>query len=165
MLFALGGHRVCLADSQAGQLERARELMTSHLEHLGMAEAANKTPAEVLDLVEFSQDWRQAVGASELVLEAIFENRAAKKELFSALAPHLGPDTLVSSNTSFLNAFELIPPELNTRFMMTHFFTPPYIIPLVEMVGAPQTSPDKVARVKDSSWRAWARCAWCSKNS
>ncbi|MCF8032837.1 MAG: 3-hydroxyacyl-CoA dehydrogenase family protein [Desulfarculaceae bacterium] len=149
MLFALGGHRVCLADSQKAQLELARELMTSHLTHLGMAEAAGMSLGEVLDLVEFSQDWREAVGASDLVVEAIFENRAAKKELYSAMVPHLGPDTLVSSNTSFLNAFELIPPELNTRFMMTHFFTPPYIIPLVEMVGAPQTSPDKVARVKE----------------
>ncbi|MCB2228232.1 MAG: 3-hydroxyacyl-CoA dehydrogenase family protein [Desulfarculaceae bacterium] len=148
LLFALGGHRVCLVDSQPGQLDQARALMSSHLAHLGLAEAAGSTQEEVLARVELAEDWTRAVGSSELVVEAIFENRAAKKELFKALAPCLGPDTLVSSNTSFLNAFELIPPELGDRFMMTHFFTPPYIIPLVELVGAPRTSPDKVERVK-----------------
>ncbi|BEQ16937.1 3-hydroxyacyl-CoA dehydrogenase family protein [Desulfoferula mesophila] len=148
MLLALGGHRVCLADHQAAQLLKARDLMASHLEHLGLADAAGRTPSQVLDLVDTSESWQEAVGRSDLVVEAVIEKREVKRELFATLAPHLGPHTLVSSNTSFLNAFELIPPALNQRFMMTHFFTPPYIIPLVEVVGAPRTPQPEVMRVK-----------------
>lgn len=148
MLIALGGHRVCLVDQKAGQLRKARGLMTSHLEHLGLAEAMGKTPPEVLALVDTAGSWQEVVGQSDLVVEAVFENRRVKQELFAALAPRLGPHTLVSSNTSFLNAFELIPAALKHRFMMTHFFTPPYIIPLVEVVGFPETPKSEVMRVK-----------------
>ena len=74
--------------------------------------------------------------------------RQAKTEPFKQIMPHQGPQTLVSSNTSFLNTFELIPGRMQERFLMTHFFTPPYIIPLVELVGSPELAPDDLSRVK-----------------
>ncbi len=79
-----------------------------------------------------------AVARADLVIEAVTENRDVKKEVYAQVDRLGGPATVVWSNTSTLNVFELAPPALAPRLLVAHWFAPPQILPLVEVVGSPQ---------------------------
>ncbi|MCX7623701.1 MAG: 3-hydroxyacyl-CoA dehydrogenase NAD-binding domain-containing protein [Thermomicrobium sp.] len=75
------------------------------------------------------------------VLEAIIENREAKRELFQRLAAVLPPRTIVTTNTSTFTLHELLPEELASwreRFYATHFFNPPRALLLCEVTAFPE---------------------------
>lgn len=89
----------------------------------------------------------QEIAGSSFVFEAIFEKIEVKKDLLKVLSKILDKDTIVASNTSslsiseFSNAFEY--PE---QVIISHFFNPPYTLPLVEVVPGIKTSSDTVDR-------------------
>lgn len=88
----------------------------------------------------------EAAGA-DLVIEAVFEDLEVKRALFAALAPHLGPDTVLASNTSALRIADLgagFP--FQERILGLHYFSPAEISPLVEVVRAETTGDDAIAR-------------------
>lgn len=82
------------------------------------------------------------------VVEAIIENLDIKKKVFAELvAPNLGGNTVVSTNTSGLsvNAIaEALPEDVRKRFLVTHFFNPPRYMRLLEIVPCEQTDPQIV---------------------
>ncbi|MCL4326301.1 MAG: 3-hydroxyacyl-CoA dehydrogenase NAD-binding domain-containing protein [Candidatus Thermoplasmatota archaeon] len=77
----------------------------------------------------------------DLVIEAIPEKIELKKEIFKSIDNIVKEETIIASNTSSLSITELAStvsrPE---KVILTHFFNPPYILPLVEVVPALQTS-------------------------
>ncbi len=76
----------------------------------------------------------------DLIIEAIFEDQSIKNKLFEELSEILPDNTIVASNTSSLSVTEMAAhykkPE---NVIITHFFNPPYTLPLVEIVPAFQT--------------------------
>lgn len=77
------------------------------------------------------------------VVEAIFEDLEAKRSLYETVAPHLNEHALLSSNTSTIPLAELtakLPDGLASRFAITHFFNPPRVMRLVEIVEGEKTS-------------------------
>jgi len=95
-----------------------------------------------------SVDFRKAASSCEWVVEAIVENIEAKRSLYSELVSCIGPQTIVSSNTSYLDVFPLAPEAIQNRFLITHFFSPPHIVPLVELVRGPSTDPEVISLVQ-----------------
>jgi 3-hydroxyacyl-CoA dehydrogenase/enoyl-CoA hydratase/carnithine racemase len=85
--------------------------------------------------------------ACDLVLEAVVENPEVKKTLYRRIEPLLKADAILASNTSAISigmlAEELQRPE---RFVGIHFFNPVRQMPLVEIIRAPHTSDETVAR-------------------
>ncbi|OYX15466.1 MAG: hypothetical protein B7Z15_00450 [Rhizobiales bacterium 32-66-8] len=77
----------------------------------------------------------------DLIIEAVFEDLAVKREVLTALAPVLGPQTLIATNTSALKVGDLAAgfPFAN-RLLGLHYFSPAEIAPLVEVVRSPSTS-------------------------
>lgn len=81
----------------------------------------------------------------DLVIEAILEDLQLKKELYAKIAPHLGKDTILASNTSGLSIEKLgsvLPKELEGRFLGMHFFNPPRYLPLIELIPHAKTKPE-----------------------
>jgi 3-hydroxybutyryl-CoA dehydrogenase len=150
LVFALGGYPVTLVDNRGPQLEQAMALIHSHIEALGLAADPGRSPQEVLENIHPVLDSLDSVQTSRFVIEAIAENRQAKAQLFAQIAKLTGPDTIVASNTSYLNAIELVPSRLQKKFLIAHFFNPPYIIPLVELVGGDQLDPATVNDFKQA---------------
>ncbi|MDK8501189.1 3-hydroxyacyl-CoA dehydrogenase/enoyl-CoA hydratase family protein [Corynebacterium pseudodiphtheriticum] len=77
------------------------------------------------------------------VVEAIFEDLDAKRALYETVGPHLNEHALLSSNTSTIPLAELtakLPDGLASRFAITHFFNPPRVMRLVEIVSGEKTS-------------------------
>ncbi len=76
------------------------------------------------------------------VIEAVSEVPEVKRTLYARIAPHLGTDALLTTNTSGLSVAVLadsLPSALRARFCAVHFFNPPRVMPLVELIAHPNT--------------------------
>ncbi|MBS0210701.1 MAG: enoyl-CoA hydratase/isomerase family protein [Planctomycetes bacterium] len=88
----------------------------------------------------------EELAQADLVIEAIIEQPAAKQELYARLEPHLGPNTILASNTSAISIGQLAEGLKHPdRFVGIHFFNPVRQMPLVEIIRGPKTSDQTVA--------------------
>ena len=139
---ALRGLTVTLQDRELRfiepALERAGELFAKRLRGPGEAQAARQ---------RLSADVSGAgVARADVVIEAIFEDREAKQNLYRQLEPGMRPDALLATNTSSIPLQELAPCLQNPgRLVGLHFFNPVAKLPLVEIVSAPDTSAEVTA--------------------
>lgn len=88
---------------------------------------------------------------ADWVIEAIVERLDAKQQLWSAVAPHLRPDAIASSNTSGIPIASIaasLPESLRPRFLGTHFFNPPRYLRLLELIPTAATDPGVTALVR-----------------
>lgn len=86
------------------------------------------------------------LAASDIVIEAIFENADAKRELYARLEPQLGDQAILCSNTSTIPITELAKDlQQPERFCGLHFFNPVRKMPLVEVIRGEQTSEATIA--------------------
>ena len=138
---ALRGFTVTLEDRAAEYIEpalkRAQELFDKRLrDPVKSAAARARLRADVPG---------DGVGAADLVIEAIFENLAAKQELYARLEPRMKASALLATNTSSIMleplAERLARPE---RLVGLHFFNPVAQMPLIEIVHAQRTAPAAV---------------------
>lgn len=87
-----------------------------------------------------------AIGACDLVIEAVFEQIDVKRAVFDQLARHARPDALLATNTSYLDPRDIargLPDP--SRFLGLHFFSPAHVMRLLEIVPTPDTAPDVLA--------------------
>jgi 3-hydroxybutyryl-CoA dehydrogenase len=143
LVYALGGHEVKLTDSSMAMLHKAGGLMETALASLVEAgEAPASCTAEWLHgqvtrlpvLAETLED-------ADLIVEAIVENPEAKRTLFEEVDRLAPRDAVIASNTSYLDPFPLIPERRQKRSLVMHWYTPPYLVDLVDIVGGPQCDP------------------------
>jgi 3-hydroxyacyl-CoA dehydrogenase len=88
---------------------------------------------------------------ADWIVEAVVENLEIKHALLARVAAHLGPRTIVSTNTSGIpvsRIAEALSGGARTRFLGTHFFNPPRYLPLVELVPTTETDPAVVGQLK-----------------
>jgi len=140
-VFAQGGYVVRLADIDEAVLARARRMIASNLKTL--AEAGffpeDEIPA-ALDRIRTTTRVEEAGRDADFVIEAVIEDIAAKKELFKTLDRICPAHAILASNTSYLNIFEFVETNRPENVLITHWFAPPHIVPLVEIVCGPRTS-------------------------
>jgi 3-hydroxybutyryl-CoA dehydrogenase len=146
--YALGGHEVaCVArrPTEVGErILRALDLVAAHgLRPTAAVEAARRrlSVADGLELVE---------GGADLVVESVVEDLAAKVDVLRACAARF-PEAILASNTSSLSVTALGDgagaPE---RTIGTHYWNPPLLMPLVEVIRGERTSAETVDRVSAS---------------
>lgn len=128
---ALRGFNVTLQDREMKfiqpALDRATKLFERRLRREDQRAAAS---GRLVADVEGS-----GVAKADLVIEAIYENLDAKKELYARIEPELKPDALLVSNTSSLALTELRADLKHPkRFAGLHYFNPVALMPLVEIV-------------------------------
>jgi len=73
---------------------------------------------------------------------------AAKKKMFSALDRVCPPEAILASNTSYLDIFKFVETKRPDKVLITHWFAPPHLVPLVEVVRGPHTSEESIDAVK-----------------
>ena len=151
LVLALGGHQVRITDASPDALDRIPGLITAAFETLSEAGAVDpKWTAETVNAqIRRSADLAETVTGAELVIEAITENPDAKRALFAELDRLCGPDAILASNTSYLDVFPLIPASRQKRAIVAHWYTPPYIVDLVDVVPGPETDPAVIEVVRD----------------
>jgi 3-hydroxyacyl-CoA dehydrogenase len=92
------------------------------------------------------------LGECDWVIEVVVEDLAVKHELLARVVPHLKADAVLSSNTSGLAARAVasgLPEDVRRRFLVTHFFNPPRVMRLVEVVGTETTAPAVLAGMSE----------------
>ena len=139
---AAAGHAVVVIDTQAAGLERGRAGIASSLAGLVRRGVLDDTGRAAIEgRTRWSGEIADAAGAA-LVIEAIVERMDAKLGLLAALAPIVGPDAILASNTSSLsiNAMARALPEAR-RLIGLHFFNPVPVMKLVEVVPGEATDP------------------------
>ena len=88
----------------------------------------------------------------DLIIEAIAERMDWKLDLYKKIAPFIGPNTIVASNTSGLSITKLseaLPEEIKHRFCGIHFFNPPRYMALVELINTPTTEAQYLDALED----------------
>lgn len=139
--FLQGGHDVQLLDLSADALEAARSRIRNGL--AGTAKRGKITPDEAGDALNrlTTSSSYDALAGADLVIEAVVEKMEVKREVFAALDRVCAPQTILASNTSYLDVDELAQstnwPE---RVIGLHFFAPAHIMKLVELVRPARAS-------------------------
>lgn len=148
LVFAIGGHRVRLTDTNAETLARAPGLMETARATLEAAgEAQGLTGAGLRERVTTHGALAETVADAELVIEAIVEKPEPKRALYAELDALMPKDAILASNTSYLDVFPLMPPARLPRAIIMHWYTPPYLVDLVDLVGSEQCPPALVEEV------------------
>jgi 3-hydroxybutyryl-CoA dehydrogenase len=86
---------------------------------------------------------------SDLIIEAIYENKEAKLEIFNTLENLVNNDAIFASNTSSISITELAAPFRSGKFIGMHFMNPVPIMKLVEIIRGYSTSEETVNTIKD----------------
>ena len=95
-----------------------------------------------------------AFAGCDLVLEAVFEELAVKKEVFAELERVVAPDAILATNTSSLSVTDMAAGlDHPDRVVGMHFFNPVALMPLLELVRSEQTSPDALATAWETGKR------------
>ncbi len=148
--FAMHGHQVHLFSRKEETLEKARKQVSENLRSMQELGVINGETARAAErLVSYYTDMKAAVSEADLVIENVLENEEVKKSTFASLDQYCRPDAILASNTSSLNIYEFLEVTHRDRLVITHFFVPAYVMPLVEIVRGPETSDETVAAVKE----------------
>jgi 3-hydroxybutyryl-CoA dehydrogenase len=138
-VFALAGHDVTITDSVKASLDSSKARIRANLKDLGDDESAVERVTPVGDLA-------QAVRAADYVVEAVLEDLAVKQKLFVDIEKHVRPDTILASNTSVIPITTIMQGlQRRERALGTHWWNPPYLVPLVEVIETQWTAPEAVA--------------------
>jgi 3-hydroxyacyl-CoA dehydrogenase len=143
MSFANAGVPVTLIETGEEQLKRGMGIMQKNWEATAArggipADAPAKRMALINGVVGIEN-----VGDADLVIEAVFETMAVKKEVFGKLDQYVKPGAVLASNTSYLNIDEIAKATKRPQDVLgMHFFSPANVMKLCEIVRADKTAPD-----------------------
>ena len=127
-----------LSNSAISKIQKSNPEMLMHKSYINRISTGNIED----DITKISDaDW---------VIEVIIEDLELKKELYSKIAEHMGPETIISSNTSTLPRSSLVsdmPSSMASKFLITHFFNPPRYLPLLEVITSSEVDNSVVERL------------------
>jgi 3-hydroxyacyl-CoA dehydrogenase len=127
-------------DADAAQRQRAFAAIEANLARAVEKGRIDAAAAAAIRARLAPADDLAAIAACDLVIEAVFEDLAVKRDLFERLSPLLGAATIVATNTSALSVAELSAFVANpARFLGLHYFSPAAVNRLVEVVRGPRT--------------------------
>jgi 3-hydroxybutyryl-CoA dehydrogenase len=145
-LFAYAGHDVALTDASAEVLGGVQDRIRGGLERMaaqGLAEAGKIEPA--LARVRTVADLDDGAPGADFVVEAVSENLGLKQDVFARLDALCPPETILATNTSVMSITEIAQKaQRPERIVGTHFWNPPTLVPLVEVIPGNRTAPSTV---------------------
>ena len=138
---ALGGYSVRLYDITGDRLPLALgEIAANLARQVGKGTVTQDQADAALSRIQTTESLADA-GSADLVIEAAIEDEAIKKVLYAQLVPHLGPQTLLASNTSSISITRLASAtDRADRFIGLHFMKPAPVMGLVEIIRGIATS-------------------------
>lgn len=154
-VLALSGFDVIAYDVSEDQLSRGLDLIKSGrygLEASVVKSLISREAAEkALSKITITTRMENALIHAQFVLEAAFEDLRVKREIFRKAAKFAEPEAALASNTSTLSISRIgqgLAPRERTRIAGMHFFNPPQVMKLVEIVRTKRTSYDVISRIQ-----------------
>jgi 3-hydroxybutyryl-CoA dehydrogenase len=144
-VMAQGGIETNLIDIDQPKLDQAKVLIKSNLETLSeFGKVPSKEIPVILNRIHPMQDVAAGCSGVDFALEAVNETAEAKIKIFALMEKHCPPNAILASNTSSLYIYPFVKLNNPGRLIVAHWFAPPHIIPLVEIVPGPETSQDTI---------------------
>jgi len=145
LMFGWHGYDVQLFSLNTEESEKAGSVMRTSLETLLECEILTKDEIEpTLGRISMTNSLQKAGQDADFICEAVVEMRDVKRAVFEQL-DHICPSkTIFTSNTSSLNIFDLVPKDRLSRTLIAHWFAPPHIVPIVEVVQGPDTTNETI---------------------
>ena len=153
LVLAQGGISVNLVDVEQKFLDYGKDKIRKFLEGSIKREKMTKREAEeITNRISPMLDLSKAVEETELVIEAIVEDESAKKQLFMKLDNLCNEDVIFATNTSAISITDLASvTKRQGRFVGMHFFNPPTLMKLVEVIKGEQSEDSTVEKIKSLS--------------
>ncbi len=140
---AQAGHRVCLFDTGMGAADRAKAKIGELLATLAAKGKIDRAAADAASARIVAVHALGAFVNAKLIVEAIVEDLAVKRNLFRELEVVVSPDAILATNTSSLSITALAAGMKHAgRVAGMHFFNPAPLMPLVEVVSGLATDPE-----------------------
>jgi len=141
-VFASKGFNVALVDIKQDILDRAIGEIKANLKLMAERGLGSTDEIEaILKRIKTFSQIDQAVANAHIVIEAVTEKLELKQGIFQQLDALCSEDTILSSNTSAISITEIAAKSIKrNRILGTHFWNPPFLIPLVEIIKAKDTS-------------------------
>ena len=152
-----------LNDINEEVLDGAKSGIDASLVRLQKKERITATEKEnILSRITFSVDLAETAKDADLVIEAIPENLELKKEMFTNLDRICKPEAILASNTSQYSITDIASVVSNpSRIIGMHWFNPPVMMQLIEIVRGLQTGEAIVERIKDFAARVGKEIVVC----
>jgi len=147
IVFARAGSQVLLYDAQPAQVARALERIAASLADLESLGLLREPPATLAARIRGASTLDAALADAEYVQESIVEDLDAKRVLYAAMDASAAPGTILASSTSAFPTSAFAEGLAGrSRCIVAHPVNPPYLVPLVEVSGAPFTAEATVQR-------------------
>ena len=138
LVFAEGGHDVHITDTFAEFLFTVKSRITSTLKSL-------ERDISAVDRIEAVGTLEDAVADADFVIEAVPEKLELKQQLFAQIESAARSDAILATNTSVIPITQIMARvKTKHRAIGTHWWNPPYLVPLVEVIQTVDTSPEVI---------------------
>ncbi|MDP9483411.1 MAG: 3-hydroxyacyl-CoA dehydrogenase NAD-binding domain-containing protein [Chloroflexota bacterium] len=157
------GQRVLIHDPDPAAVARARERIADGIARRARRRSptndvvVERTVAEAVGRLEASAALEHLAGAADVVIEAVLEDLALKRSIFTVLDAAARPGSILATNTSALSVAAIAGATLHpARVIGLHFFNPAPVMALVEVV-APSSADPGVVRAATELVEAWGK--------
>jgi len=139
-VFAAAGYPVVLQSRTEGTLAKAMQSIRHDLGFLAERGVGDRDEIEsVVARVHPTQQLEEALDGADFVLECVYEDLGLKQDLFKTMDAMVKPDTVLATNTSVMSITEIASKSVGReRIVGTHWWNPPTLLPLVEVVRTEQ---------------------------
>ena len=167
-LAATSGHEVAMFDADGEQLARARLQAEASLAKLVSKGIVNKSVSTAaMDRISSRGSLAQAADGADLVIEAVVERLEVKRAIVAEAAAVASRQALLATNTSQLSitAISSAVPGASDRVVGLHFFNPPVLMRLVEIIAGLDTSEATIAAARSFAESLGKETVVCRKDS
>jgi 3-hydroxybutyryl-CoA dehydrogenase len=147
-VFASAGFPVTLIDINQDVLDSTLQVVSNSLGTLERSGLLHESKENILSRINTIPDIENGVSDASFVIEAVFENVEAKKEVFKKVDRAVSRSTIIASNTTAIPIATLAEATSNpARVVGSHFWNPPHLVPAVEVTKGEKTSNSTVEKV------------------
>ncbi|MDG7011130.1 MAG: 3-hydroxyacyl-CoA dehydrogenase family protein [Nitrososphaerota archaeon] len=163
----VGGYEVSLLDVERSFVDRGMKMIEDSIgKFVEKGKLSKEQGAEALKRIHPTVDLAEAVRGSHLVIEAATEDPKLKLELYRKLSELVEGETVLASNTSSISITLLgSATKRPDNVCGMHFFNPPQIMPLIEIIRGKKTSDATIKRVSETSAKLGKETVLCKVDS
>ncbi len=163
----VAGYEVSLLDVKQEFIDKGVSMIRASLDKFVSKGALTRSEADkALSRIHATTDLETAVHGSQLVIEAATENPELKLDLYRRVAAFLDSDSVLASNTSSISITLLGSATKSPENVVgMHFFNPPQLMPLIEIIRGAKTSDRTVAFAREVAAAMKKETVLCKKDS
>jgi len=161
------GYEVSLLDVKQEFVDRGVAMIKDSLAKFVAKGAVDKQRAEeIMRRIRPTTDLRTALEGAQLVIEAASEDPKLKLDLYRKVSEHLSPRATLASNTSSISITLLASATKSPENVVgMHFFNPPQLMPLIEVIRGAKTSDATVESIRAVAKQMGKETVLCKKDS